>query len=261
MAAQRQRSPEDYRARVARYETEIEPLARIFGILGRWGGATEDRIAGEVLSDLAVTGIESGSTWWLDLRFYPAVLLSYAFGLGVLKTGRFDRLYQLFALPVRQEHEDTRPFAVRVVRWWHETHERWKMLQGLDRAKTPLSQHLYKVTAGWVADYTVSDQDHAITFGMFEILRSLAYLTLDASKERLEQALAQSADSGHNYVWAPASRLSFDHRGREHVMGELGRPEGLSALSKAGYGKGDERHVNLALESVKRLMAKMDFFG
>jgi hypothetical protein len=58
-------SAEEFRSRVARYEAAAEPLARIFGILGRWGGDAEFSLASEIFADFARTKIESGLVWCL----------------------------------------------------------------------------------------------------------------------------------------------------------------------------------------------------
>src|SRR3984957_12229481 len=51
-------SAEDYQRRVARYEAAIEPLARICGIIGRWGDEPGHRLAVDILGNSAHTKVQ-----------------------------------------------------------------------------------------------------------------------------------------------------------------------------------------------------------
>ena len=70
-------SPEEFRRRVARYEAIVEPLARTFGILGRWGDGSEFSRVNETLAELYQRQDDSGVTALLNLQRYPVVLLGF----------------------------------------------------------------------------------------------------------------------------------------------------------------------------------------
>jgi hypothetical protein len=101
--AQGQFSVEEFRHRVARYEAAADPLARVLGVIGRWGDQLTDSLACDILSDLARLRVEGGFQAWLDFRLYPAVLLFYAYGLRVLKSARLDVLFYWFTQVLRTE--------------------------------------------------------------------------------------------------------------------------------------------------------------
>jgi hypothetical protein len=251
---------EEYQSRVLRYEMEVEPLARIFGILGRWGGDAEYGFASEILANVAYAKLEGGLSWWIDLRFYPALLLFYAYGLGALKAGDYDRLFRWCTQRVRHEQRETKPLAVRIADWWSTTNERWKMLDGLDRHKAPLSEHLHTVTSAWSADYALAERDHTRDFGLFEVLSSLAFLTVQGTKEEFERVHASDSSSGPNFLWSPVSRVSFDNENRDLILADLKHPESRAAMLKAGFSGKDDAHFDLAIESVWRLMGRVQWY-
>jgi hypothetical protein len=243
---------------VRRYETLAETLVRVIGAAGRWGDDAVFALAAEVAAAFASEKIEGGLNWWLDLRFYPAVLLFYAYGLGALKAGRYDLLFRWLSQPVPRDQRESRPFAVRLAHWEGETHDRWKMLDGAERLKTPLSDHLHTITAEWTADYTLADGAHTHLFETFEILVALTYLTFKATKEEFTQEHAPGNDH-RGFVWAPIGRIGWGGGARDMVLADLARTEIRRAILDAGFSSGDEEHLDLAFESIRRLMGRMQW--
>jgi hypothetical protein len=244
---------------VARYEAATEPLARTFGIIGRWGDEPGHRLAGDILGDLAHTEAEGGLNYWLDLRVYPAVLLLYAYGLGALKAGRHEILFRWLTQSLRMEGREAKPAVARLLlgAWAGGEPGRWKQLPGLENHKTPLSDHLHDVTAAWTADYTLSAREHTLLFEMFEVLGALAFLTLNVTKEKLEQTHGEQRFD-RSFVWSPIGRAAWHSETRGVILSDLEQPELPAALLKAGFGRGDEDHLKLAVESMRRLMGYIE---
>ena len=82
------------------------------------------------------------------------------------------------------------------------------MLDGLEKLKTPFSDHAHDITAALTADITISDREHTRLFETFEILAALAFLTMDATKEQFEEAHADQ--NQRNFIWAPVGRAGWD---------------------------------------------------
>ncbi len=245
---------EEYRKQARRYEIDAESLARIFGILGRYGGDHEQGLAAEILGDVAYLKVEAGLTWWLDLKFYPSVLLFYAYGLGLVKAGKYDMLFRWCTLRVRLENNESLPIIVRISNWWAETHDRWKMLEGLNNARTPLSDHLHKLTAPWSSDYMLAEREHTRLFETFEILHCLAFLTLSGSKTDFERAHSGNPNS-RNFLWSPATRACWDNATRSLILAEFEQPDLRATILEAGFGHGDETLFALTVESLRRQMS------
>jgi type IV secretion system protein VirB4 len=250
--------PDDYRRRVARYEAVVEPLARMFGVLGRWGDDAGHRLASEILASVAASKTEGGLNLWLDLRFYPAVLLFHAYGLGALQAGRHAVLFQWITQSTRVEARDPAPFIRHLAEWRSTTFDRWKMLEGFDRRKTPLSDHLHEITPPWTADYVVTEDDHTLLFESFEVLCSLAFLTACTTKKALQTAQALDEDD-KNYIWSPQGRASWDSQIRDRILADLERPEFFEPLLQVGFAKGDADWLKSAIVSMRRLMSRLEW--
>jgi hypothetical protein len=91
-------TPEEFRARVERYEAASEELARMTGVLGRWGDNSELPVVLDLLRAIRVHAdkVRGGLVIWLDLRSYPAVLIFSAYGLGLTRAERWADLHTFF---------------------------------------------------------------------------------------------------------------------------------------------------------------------
>jgi hypothetical protein len=124
------------------------------------------------------------------------------------------------------------------------------MLDGLDRHKAPLSEHLHTVTSTWTAD-ALAARDHTRNFEMLEVLTSLAFLTVVGTKEEFEKVRANDPTRDQNFLWSPVSRVSFENENRDLILAELKRPEFRAPMLKAGFSGKDEAHFDLAIESLE----------
>ena len=128
-------------------------------------------------------------------------------------------------------------------------------LEGLERRKTPLSDHLHDVLSGWARDYQLTERGFTRLFETFETLGSLAFLTLKTTKEELTAAHGAAAE--RNFVWSPVGRAAWDSEHREPILAWLGEAEPRQSLLEAGFAKGDAQFLSLAAESLSRLMGRI----
>jgi len=70
---------------ISRYEAISEPVVRQFGILGRWGNENEASIIQSIIPQFEHHGVSNGDSALIELHGYPAILMLYAYGLGLLK--------------------------------------------------------------------------------------------------------------------------------------------------------------------------------
>jgi hypothetical protein len=73
----------------------------------------------------------------------------------VSKTGNYAMLYRWVTQKVRREQREMIPVVTQIANWWSTAHDRWKSLEGFERRKTPLSNHLSALIAPWTADYVL----------------------------------------------------------------------------------------------------------
>jgi SIR2-like domain len=192
---------------VARYEAQTEVLARIFGVMGRYGTGDEVRDAVDAITRLGFREPVGGFNFLTNLRTYPAVLLFYAYGIGLLKAQRFADLFKLFSAPINTGRDQTQTVASHLLltRWEGAENDPWKLLPGLDRHKTALSDRLHELFEGWTCDYLFTKGEYTSLFEHFELLGTLAYITLTNDKATLQAAI-QSPN--RDFVWSPIGRAA-----------------------------------------------------
>lgn len=258
-------SAEGFNRRIGRIEAASEPLARLFGLLGRWGGEAEQAAARELLTDLVAVPSLGGYTLWLGLRTYPAVLLLYTYGLGALRAGRHGALYQWLTQPVRIDRStDTAAVNALFSLAW-ENHLGGggdvfrNLVPDLKSSRAAFSDHLCALFAGWVADYEPPPRQRELLFERFEALGALAFLTVNSPLPDLKRALEAGVAS--SYVFAPFGRTAYNDRTRDTILSELQRSETKGVLLQAGFSDKDGEHYQLALDNLQRLWAKARWSG
>jgi hypothetical protein len=250
----------EFRRRVARYEAAVERLARILGVIGRWGDEPARQTSTEIVRSLAYAPPVSGLSAWINLRTYPAMLLLYGFGLGALKAGEYKILFRWLTQQVRREGRQMVSAAetLLLAGWSGYDQQVWQKLDGLERRKTPLSDHLHDVSENWTADYLLAPAEHTELFERFEVLAALALLTLSTTQEEFK-TVHGNPNSGRNYVWAPVGRTAWHREMRDFILADIERPEMASILAAAGFGRGDPEHIKLSVENLRRLMARFEW--
>jgi hypothetical protein len=242
---------------VARYEAQTEILARIFGVLGRYGTGEEFRGAVDIITRLGFRDAAGGYTALINLRTYPAVLLLYAYGIGLLKAQRFVELFKLFSTPITTGRQQAQTVVSRLLltRWEGTENDPWKMLPNLEKRRTALSDHLHELFESWTADYLFAKNEYTTLFEHFELLGTLAYITLSNDKTTLQAAINSP---NRDFVWAPIGRASWDGRVLRLVLeswkGDLQPP-----LLKAGFAHGDQDYLPLAIESIGCLASRISW--
>jgi hypothetical protein len=83
LAPQGQFSADEFQRRIALYESFTEPLARMAGVLGRWGDGSEFLLVSDVIEGLCAHADREGAGLkvWLEIRTYPAVLVMTGYGV------------------------------------------------------------------------------------------------------------------------------------------------------------------------------------
>jgi hypothetical protein len=100
----------DFYYRIQKYESITEPLARMVGVLGRWGDDRELPLVLTVINSLYRHSekISGGVVPYLNIRSYPAVLVFTAYGLGLTRSERWPALHSLFAAAISRQHKEPR---------------------------------------------------------------------------------------------------------------------------------------------------------
>ncbi len=251
---------DEFRLRVRRYEALAEPLTRIAGVLGRWGDGSELTTILDIIRGvyLQAEKIGNGLMVWLGLRSYPAVLIFTAYGVGLTRSQRWQTLHELLVAPWPREDRDPKRVVSTLFldEWKGAKNEVWKELDGLDRRKTPLSDHLLEVMTNWRSSFAGVSAEFELVFERFELLAALAYLEED-SEASLEQALANNPHG--LFARMPVGRVGWHDSSANSLILELQSEATITALLGAGFARNSRRFLELSIESFKRYVGKMSW--
>jgi len=253
-------SQEEFRSRVQRYEALTEPLARMAGVLGRWGDGSELPLMLDILKGIyrQAEKIGNGLTVWLGLRSYPAVLVFTAYGVGLTRSQRWKTLHELLVASwPREYHEPRRVVSVLFLWTWKgEQQDVWKQLDGFDRRKTALSDHLHDVMSAWRSSFAGVSVDFELTFERFETLAALAFLE-ENDEASLEQAVASTPHG--LFARMPVGRAGWHESSVTGLIHELQSEATILDLLNAGFAKNSRRFLEIFVESFKRYASKMSW--
>jgi hypothetical protein len=134
---------------------------------------------------------------WMNIRRYPALLLLYGGGIAAIAGGNYETLSSLLTKPkFRIRNREAvileRINAVRIL-----DDQLAKTVPGMERRKTPISQHLEALLREPFRDLLPDERVYMETFDLFEYLLAMTYM-----------------DQTDNLGWAPvgcfAWRYEFD---------------------------------------------------
>jgi SIR2-like domain len=116
-----------FRKRVRNYESISEPLARMIGVLGRWGDDSEMPLVLDVIRSLYRNAEKqtAGLNLYVYIRAYPTVLIFTAYALGLTRARRWVSLHRLFSASVDRSYTEPKRAIETLFLWtWMETNRR-----------------------------------------------------------------------------------------------------------------------------------------
>lgn len=243
-------SENEFRSRVSRYESITEALASMTGVLGRWGDGSEFPLCIDLIRSLHLNGTKTdgGAVRYLELRSYPALLTLTAYGLGLVRSGRWNAFHDLFTSKIEYKHGELERIVdfLFIQTWSGGEKGAWNLLEGLDRRKTPLNDHLEQLLLDWGKHFIRPNSDFDLLFERFEILAALTYFEKYTKAELKESLVAGSFRYG---VWLPVGRVGWDATNARKLVAELQEDGVRSSLLQAGFGVGDHEMIDLFLQN------------
>jgi hypothetical protein len=185
-------------------------------------------------------------------------LSSRHYALGLERAERWDKLHRLFAAVIARQYKEPIRAVEALFLWaWKGTdNEVWKLMEGLEQKKTPLSEHLFVLLSDWGKSFVGIAPDFELLFERYELLGSLAHL------ERNEKASVQSdlaAQTAHAFAWMPVGRVGWHESNADKLLSELQAEPMKSALLKAGFAKGDHEFLDLFIQNFRRIAGRMQW--
>ncbi|MBU2981025.1 SIR2 family protein [Lentibacter algarum] len=252
-------SAEEFQRRVEVYEGATEGLAKICGLVGRWGDAAQIQFVVDAIGSLVDHAglVNNGSTVFLNMRTYPAVLSYQACALGMTNVQNWSQLHAFMGVELDTGYDGTMRMidAVSPSLWKGEKKELWQNLPDFERRHTPLSDHFADdLFETWGKAFRSSTGGIVIDCLMIETLTAIRYLeTNDIAALRS----AHESETDRNYIWSPVRRAGWDRNFRQKIKPKFENADFLRALTDGGFGRGDTDFVVLAIESHERLIGKL----
>ena len=250
----------EFNKRIPKYDALCESVARLFGILGRHGDGTEFHLVEDVLRTLTSVPSRGGSVLWIDMhKKYPAMLILFAYGLGALKAGRYKACFDVLTVSIPREHVEAIPSVEYLFLYptFGSEVRCWNWLPGLEKARTPVSEHLLAKFSEWGTDYSLGRGDFESIYERFEFLGALAFLS-SHSAEEIEQQVA--INQTQSWVWTPMGRVSWHTQSLTSLLKEAASGAVRDQLLAAGFCRNDARHLDASLRNLSKI-GSMARFG
>ena len=251
----------EFRQRVAIYETATEPLAKMAGVLGRWGNGSEVTTMMDIIRFVRCPATDAGDglAAWIELLSYPAVLLVTAYGTGLVRSQRWHDLHLFLSSEIKDRYSAEPKRIVEVLFLWSwkgGSNDYWKELEGMDRRKTALSDHLYELFGEWSESYVGVVSSFEELYEMWEVIVSLTYCERYSLKE-LQKGVSQSSISGT--TWMPVGRSGWNSQTRDLIIRHIQSDELKKNLLKAGFGNGQADSLEAAIGNFMQIAGRMQW--
>ncbi|MFI5258879.1 MAG: hypothetical protein ACHQ01_04630 [Candidatus Limnocylindrales bacterium] len=202
-------SNEELVRRVAACEGLVDDLSRAAAVIGYWSESADPRLLPWLVRRLA-NAVERGEGLlsWLGLVRYPALLVTYAGGLGAVIGGQEGLLGPMLTRPIIWENDGWKPAATHLSSATVLSDDLAKRLPGLERRTTPMSDHLVEITRPWLEDLEPDQIAFERAFDRYEFLAGL--LMFDLTRGDNERG------------WGPIGRFHWRSRYVGGVSEEIG---------------------------------------
>jgi hypothetical protein len=202
-------TPEEVAERLEKYEAAMANMIVTMLCLSHWAEGQQTHLIEKCISRLTDHfEATSGRTIWLNLRWYPAMLLLYAGGLGSLAAQKYDNLATALLSRISSlmepDREESAVLVIGKAGLELTRTDAFKLLPGHEKQYVPRSEYLYKELQPLVDDVLFLGKSYESLFDRYEVLQALVYADLHESEARR--------------IWGPIGRFGWKYAGTE---GEL----------------------------------------
>jgi hypothetical protein len=235
-----QPSPEDLTSRMQQYEALTEPLLSLFITGGYWGETQHESIWSDCVGLIAdYNRIRSGISGYLNLRDYPALLLTYGGGIAAVAAKKYGNLASLLVRPSSENPSFQREEPLAYLLNADVIISREIAQEIIDPGKrnyTPAHDYLALVLREPMRDILLRDAQFDICFDRFEYLWTLLHIDL-----RVQLSSSSRWVIGR-YLWRDQKHYDFKETIREQLYREMDEAgEGWPGLKAGLFGGSLER--------------------
>lgn len=191
-------SSEGFEKRIKFYESATEILRSMLAVGSYWSVGPQNTVWPDIIQRLCrcykSTG---GTTGYLNLQHYPAMIAFYAAGISAVAAENYDLLNKLLSVPVQREGRDMETVVERLVPYRFEVdHKAWNIFFQKQNMRFPLSEYLHISIRSDLADIEPDEKLFENYFDKFEMLAALSYGYAQLQK-------------GQSIEWYPSGRYSW----------------------------------------------------
>ncbi|MFJ4347637.1 SIR2 family protein [Pseudomonas sp. NPDC089401] len=235
---------------VLRYEAATDPLARIAGVIGRWGSQHEHNLILEVIQTLLSRAYARrvGHQGWIELKRYPAALVFYGYGLGLTQAGRLADLYALMEHPIANRTNVRIPLTEELSPYCLEDLTGSRSWESLVPSRTLYDRVAEVLMPTWAPSFAgLADPTQLYErFELFCLLQLLKYRDID------EESLADGIRVNQFKRWVHG-RLGMISSARRRLSEEMAVPEFRAPLADAGFGFGSGTYLEKFFSALQRV--------
>jgi hypothetical protein len=194
-------APNEFLSRIKFYEKLITELQSIAICISYWGGDSHRAILKKIFTRIGdPIDMKSGLVVWLNLRWYPVMLLTYASGISAIAANKYDNLSEILLTNVLSPESSKKKINLVLALGdaVADLHSAFKAIPGHEKNYVPRSEYLFKLLQPVLDDVLFLGRDYENMFDRFEVLFALIYA--DLSMQQL----------GH--FWGPPGRFAYKRR-------------------------------------------------
>ena len=245
---------EDILNRLQKYELTTKRLESLIIPLSYWGSRNYSSIIKKAISRLADhIGCSDGMSVWLELRWYPLLLLLYCGGISAIAADSYQNLSSLLLAETNStcETDKFEPTILQVGRAVLELirYKVFKKLPQHQRHYAPVSEYLFKILQPSLEDILFLGNSYELLFDRFEIMFALIHADLLDQKH-----------GGH--LWGPFGRFAWKYcSNTSNVYNDIKRE--ASSLEnewppiKAGFFSSSYERFREIVENYEELIKKL----
>jgi hypothetical protein len=254
-ASQADRRSEVFNDWVLAHEGATESLARLATVLGRWGSGTEYHLIHDAMKGLYAEAQkeQSGLVHWLALKSYPAALVLYGYGMGLVRANRLSELHRLLDSSLINRRDMPKSVGIELSPFNLEggsgLQQCWKGFEGQTNAKTPLSNRLASLLSPRWAPTFAGVHDAVLLYERFEFLCLLYFVQGRGVNEEVLAGMIEQ----NKFRQVALGRLSWHTETVRRFTHEYSLDEYKTPLLAAGFAYGSESYLNRFLEGLERV--------
>ncbi len=168
---------ESFLKRLTAYEDAVKLMLPQQLLLGRWSTPEQSEVVSLPVRRLSERlTAAGGSTWLVESRWYPLLLLLYAAGIGASAGNNYAAFLKTLHSPTPREHSNKPAvLGISVIDSTGEFYEAFKWIPGRERHYVARSEHIFSVLQPFADDNLFVGSQYEFIFDRVELLISLEY--------------------------------------------------------------------------------------